>query len=93
MHSNSLAAPRRNAIEYRQGRCACSSQCGSSGVSAWRGIFGLGKEGGGVLLHQVVQRGLFWTVALVVDSNCELQTLAPEPDGREHPQMAGRRQP
>ena len=31
------------------------------------GIFGLGKEGRGMLLHQAVQRGLLGAVALVVD--------------------------
>ena len=30
-------------------------------------VFGLGEEGCGVLLHQAVQRGLLWAVALVVD--------------------------
>jgi len=51
-------------------------------------IFGLGKEVGGVLLQQAIQRGVFWAVALVVDSNCKLQVQAPEPDGREHPLLA-----
>ena len=35
-------------------------------VRAGRG-FGLGEEGRGVLLHQAVQRGLLWAVAIVVN--------------------------
>ena len=35
-------------------------------VGAGRG-FGLGEEGRAMLLHQAVQRGLLWAVALAVD--------------------------
>ena len=38
--------------------------CGQAGAG---GLFGLGEEGLGVLLHQPVQRRLLGTVALVVD--------------------------
>lgn len=51
-------------------------------------IFDLGKECGGVLLQEAISRGVLWVMALVMDSNGELQIQAPEPDGREHPLLA-----
>jgi hypothetical protein len=45
------------------------------------GGFGLGEEGGGVLLHQAVQRGLFRAVALVVDRGAIGRPLGLPVDG------------
>jgi len=48
------------------------------GQASAKGLFGLGEEALGVLLHQALQRGLLGAVALVVD----LGAIAMRPAGR-----------
>jgi hypothetical protein len=44
-------------------------------------VFGLGEEGGSVLLHQAVQRGLFRAVAFAVDRGAIRRPLGLPADG------------
>ena len=44
-------------------------------------VLGLGKEGCGVLLHDAIQRGLFWSVALVTDRSPIRRPLGLPADG------------